>query len=111
MAEVATLEPEVAANSAQVAMLVCSRPPGNHCSQAASALYMRSATPLRVRISPSRMNSGMATSRNSFIVLHMVLPIMLGSTCMLIQSLTTAVMKIALATWMPAIRNRTRPPK
>ena len=75
VAAVATLEPEVAANRAQAAMLVCSRPPGSQRSHSASAPYMRSATPLRSRISPSRMKSGTATSRNSFIVVQARLPI------------------------------------
>src|SRR5690606_34487526 len=67
---VATLEPDVAANSALAPMLACIRPPGSHDSQRLMAPYMLSAMPERSRISPSRMNSGMATIRNSLLVLQ-----------------------------------------
>ena len=60
MAAVATDEPEVAENSAQVPMLVWSRPPGRRPSQTASTSNILSAMPLRSRISPSSMNSGIA---------------------------------------------------
>ena len=60
VAAVATDEPDVAANSAQQPILVCSSPPGSLPSQADSAVYIRSAIPLRSNNSPSRMNSGIA---------------------------------------------------
>ncbi len=66
VAAVATLEPEVAANIPQAAMFECMRPPGSQDTQWTSEPYMRSANPERSRISPSRMNSGTDTSRNSF---------------------------------------------
>ena len=65
VAAVATLEPEVAANMAQAAMLECIRPPGSHDTQCVSAAYIRSAMPERSSTSPSRMNSGMATRMKS----------------------------------------------
>lgn len=70
VAAVATLEPEVAANNALAPMLACMRPPGNHDSHRLMAPYIFSAMPERSRISPSRMNSGMATMRNSLLVDH-----------------------------------------
>src|SRR6266568_1571135 len=63
VAAVATLEPEVAANIAQAAMLECISPPGSHGIHSTSALYIRSAIPERSRISPSSTKNGMATSR------------------------------------------------
>ena len=66
VAAVATDEPEVAANSAQLPMLVCSSPPGMRPSQADSAMYMRSAMPERSSSSPSSTNSGIEVSRFSF---------------------------------------------
>ena len=45
VAAVATLDPEVAANIAQAAMLECISPPGSHGTHSTSALYMRSAMP------------------------------------------------------------------
>ena len=65
VAAVATLEPEVAANIAQAAMLECISPPGSQETQCTSAPYMRSANPERSKISPSRMNIGTETSRKS----------------------------------------------
>ena len=75
VAAVATDEPEVAANSAQHAILVCSSPPGRRDSQAAIAPYMRSAMPLRSSSSPSRMNSGAAVSRLSLRTPHNIAPV------------------------------------
>jgi hypothetical protein len=60
VAAVATDDPEVAENIAQVAMLVCKSPPGRRPSHTASASYILSATPPRSKSSPSSMNSGMA---------------------------------------------------
>ena len=65
VAAVATLEPLVAANTVLAPMLACISPPGSQLSHLAMASYMRCAKPARSRISPNRMNSGMATSRNS----------------------------------------------
>jgi hypothetical protein len=63
VAEVAILDPEVAANMAEAMMLVCSSPPGTRDNQPARALYMRSLKPARSSSSPSRMNRGIDTSR------------------------------------------------
>src|SRR3546814_8557652 len=57
---------DLAAKIAQAPMLECIRPPGIHDSHLTMASYMRSATPARSRISPSRMNIGIETSRKSF---------------------------------------------
>ncbi len=65
VAAVATDEPDVAANSAQQPMFVCSSPPGRRASHADSATYMRSAMPERSSSSPSSTNSGIAVSRFS----------------------------------------------
>lgn len=75
VAAVATLEPEVAENSVEAPMLACIRPPGSHDSHRLMAPYMRSAKPARSSTSPSMMNSGMATSRNSLLVLQEISPI------------------------------------
>ena len=75
VAAVATDEPQVAANKAQPPMLLCSSPPGSRDSQTDRPTYIRSARPLRSRISPSRMNIGMAVSRFSFWTPQMTLPI------------------------------------
>jgi hypothetical protein len=74
VAAVATLEPEVAANIAQAAMLECIRPPGSQGTHSTSALYMRSAVPERSRISPSSTKKGIATSRKLFDVAHAISP-------------------------------------
>ena len=74
VAAVATLDPEVAANMAQAAMLECIRPPGSHGTQSTSALYMRSAMPERSRISPSSTKNGIATSRKLFEVPQAISP-------------------------------------
>ncbi len=55
VAAVATLEPETEPNSAHEPMLECISPPGSHDSHCVSAAYMRSAMPLRSRISPNMM--------------------------------------------------------
>ena len=55
VAAVATLDPDTEPNSAQEPMFECIRPPGSHDSHCTSALYMRSAIPLRSRISPNMM--------------------------------------------------------
>ena len=75
VAAVATLEPEVAANIAQAAMLECISPPGSHGIQSTSASYMRSAMPERSRISPSSTKNGIATSRKLFDVPQAISPI------------------------------------
>ena len=62
VAAVATLDPEIAENTAQAAMFVCSRPPGQRRIQTLSARYSWSDRPDRSRISPIRRNSGTATS-------------------------------------------------
>ena len=66
VAAVATDEPEVAANTVQAPMFECISPPGSQDIHLTIASYIRSATPARSRISPSRMNMGIATSRKSF---------------------------------------------
>ena len=65
VAAVATLEPEVAANMAQEPIFECISPPGSQDSHCASAAYIRAAMPERSSSSPSRMNIGIAMSRNS----------------------------------------------
>ena len=70
VAAVATLEPDVAENSVDAPMLACISPPGSHDSHRLIAPYMRSAKPARSSTSPSMMNSGIATSRNSLFELH-----------------------------------------
>ncbi|MDT4850619.1 hypothetical protein FQZ97_847720 [compost metagenome] len=61
VAAVATLEPEVAANSVEAAMLVCMSPPGMWPTHLSSASNNFSARPERSSISPIRMNIGTAT--------------------------------------------------
>ncbi len=65
VAAVATDDPDTAANIADAPMLVCNRPPDIWPSQSESDVYMRSVTPLRSRISPSRMKSGTAVMMKS----------------------------------------------
>ena len=55
VAAVATLDPDTEPNSAQAPMFECIRPPGSHDSHCISEEYMRSAMPLRSRISPNMM--------------------------------------------------------
>ena len=55
VAAVATLDPDTEPNSAQAPMFECIRPPGSQDSHCISAEYMRSAMPLRSRISPNMM--------------------------------------------------------
>ena len=55
VAAVATLDPETEPNSAQAPMLECISPPGSQESHCISEEYMRSAMPLRSRISPNMM--------------------------------------------------------
>src|SRR5579871_2471760 len=62
VAAVATLDPEIAENTAQAAMLVCRRPPGQRRIQTLSARYNCSERPDRNRISPISRNNGTATS-------------------------------------------------
>ena len=62
VAAVATLDPEVAAKSAQAPMLACIVPPGSQDSHSTSAAYIRSATPERTSISPRSTKNGIATS-------------------------------------------------
>ena len=63
VAAVATDEPDTAENSAEAPMLVCSRPPGMRLSHWPSDWYILSVAPPRIRISPSRMYSGIDSSR------------------------------------------------
>ena len=72
VAAVATDEPDVAAKIAQAPILECIRPPGIQDSHLIMASYMRSATPARSRISPSRMNIGIETSRKSLLDDHAI---------------------------------------
>jgi hypothetical protein len=76
VAAVATEEPEVAANRAQVPILVCSKPPGRRPSQTDSASNMRSAMPPRSSNSPSSMNKGTAVITELLSVLQTTPPIM-----------------------------------
>jgi hypothetical protein len=46
---------------AQDPMLECMSPPGSHDNQWVAAAYILSAIPERSKISPMRMNRGMAT--------------------------------------------------
>src|SRR3954469_15907948 len=62
VAAVATEEPEIAENTAQETILVCSNPPGSRFSQTFSARYSLSDSPARSRISPISRKSGTATS-------------------------------------------------
>ena len=79
VAEVATLEPEQAAKTAQDAMLVCSRPPGRKTSQRDSAPYMRSPMPERSISSPMSRNSGTATRMKLVLLSQALLPRMFHS--------------------------------
>ena len=74
VAEQAMEAPVVAANSAQVPILVCRSRPGSRCSQMARASYMVSAIPERSKSSPMRMNNGMAVSVCEFCMPQMTLP-------------------------------------
>src|ERR1043166_9461351 len=74
VAAVATDEPEIAENTPQAAMLVCSNPPGSRSSQTFSARYNRSDNPARNKISPIRRNSGTATSTKLDDGVHTVCP-------------------------------------
>ena len=75
VAAVATLEPEVAANRPQAAIFECISPPGSHDTHLIRAPYMRSAKPERNSISPSRMNKGTDTSKNSLLADQVTSPI------------------------------------
>src|SRR5680860_1835953 len=79
VAAVATLEPDVAENSVAVAMLAWSSPPGSQDSQLSSARYVLLAIPVRTRISPSNINSGIAISRKLSDADHKTSPIALIS--------------------------------
>ena len=57
----ATEDPDVAENSAQDAMLVCSRPPGIQRTHLSSAWNIAPAMPEPSKSSPVRMKSGTAT--------------------------------------------------
>ncbi len=98
VAAVATLEPDAAAKRAQVAMLAWMRPPGSQPTQLARLRYIRSATPLSDRISPSRTKSGMAMRMYEFIVLHTMFPTMLGRIPIDIASAPKASMTSAAPT-------------
>ena len=60
VATVATVEPEVAANMAQVPMLACMSPPGSQESHWIIDAYILSEMPERSKSSPIRMKSGIA---------------------------------------------------
>jgi predicted type IV restriction endonuclease len=66
LAAVATDEPEVAENMVAVAMLACTKPPGNHETHRSKALYVVRAMPERTRISPSKIKKGMAINDDEF---------------------------------------------
>lgn len=74
VAAVATEDPEIAAKIEHAPMLECSRPPGKGASQSDKVRYIRSVTPARTRISPSRMNKGMQVRMKSLSTPHIVLP-------------------------------------
>ncbi len=74
VAAVAALEPETAANRAQEAMLECKRPPGMGDNQFDRIRYMRSAIPLRTRISPIIIKSGTATRIKLLFVFQAICP-------------------------------------
>ena len=76
VAAVATDDPDVAENSAQVAILVCNSPPGKRFSQTARASYIRSAMPPRSINSPSIMNSGIARIEGLLRLVQITPPIM-----------------------------------
>ena len=73
-AAVATEEPEIAANSAQPAMLVCSRPPGMTQTSFDRPRYIRKLRPECCMISAIRMNSGIAVSAKLFIEPQLIRP-------------------------------------
>ena len=79
VAEVATLEPEQAANTAHDAMFVCSRPPGRNTSHRDRAAYIRSPIPERSISSPISRNSGTATRIKFVLLSHALLPRMFHS--------------------------------
>src|SRR5687768_5352156 len=62
VAAVAALEPEMHANNADETTFVWIKLPGNLAIHFARLPYMWSVTPIRIRSSPIRMNSGSATS-------------------------------------------------
>ena len=76
VAEVATLEPEQAANIAQEAMLVWINPPGKNDIHRETALYILSPIPLRSISSPIKRKSGTAIRMKFVLVSHALLPIM-----------------------------------
>jgi hypothetical protein len=62
VAQVAALEPDTAANTAQPTTLVCSSRPGRLCIQGARPLNMSCESRVRNRISPIHTKSGSAVS-------------------------------------------------
>ena len=56
----ATAEPETFANSIDVTIFACARPPDSHPTMALAKSISRPATALDARISPVKMKSGMA---------------------------------------------------
>ena len=74
VAAVAMLEPEVAANIAEAAMLVCISPPGMCPTQRSSPSYIASVTPERNSNSPIRINIGTATRMKSEVELQATSP-------------------------------------
>jgi hypothetical protein len=58
VAAVAGLDPQMAANPVQVAMLLMASPPGSQLSQEWAALYMSSPTPEKETTSAIRMKRG-----------------------------------------------------
>ena len=75
VAAVAAVDPDIAANAAQVAMFACMRPPGSQRNQAVKQRYMRSVRPPRSSSSPMRMNIGTATSTFVVPTFHAIRPV------------------------------------
>ena len=74
VADVATLEPQVAANTAEAAMFECMRPPGSQLIHCTMQWYILSVMPDRMRISPMSTNRGMAIRIGSVLVFQMISP-------------------------------------
>src|SRR6478735_10168729 len=111
VAQVAALEPETAANTAQPATLVCSRRPGRLCIQGARPLNMSCESRVRNRISPIHRNSGRAVSVQPEAEPQIVTAIAspagrAENSCMPIQATPDSVSPIQ--TPLPRIRNSVR---
>ena len=66
VAAVAGLEPLMAANPVQVAMLLMARPPGSQLSQSWAAVYISSPRPEKETTSAIKTNSG-SVSKNRLV--------------------------------------------